>query len=731
MFKSSFAIVESSSSADELQEIENCIVKETPKCLLKYKSNVINLISDDELNEELEGSSRVIASSPIPLKIKPSFSKEPVEKEPIEIPSKKMKRLQKRKVEDLTCNSTASNVESSVQTEEDVSILSFINQTDSDELQFVFDAFEIDFSVVLQKRPFEEISHFENFVRKECKLTKVQLERLKSSIFSTVSLGKLLERIERICKNSMDTFHLLSQERILSSSSNDQFKLKSYQLYGISWMNNLFINGLGGILADEMGLGKTVQVISLVSYLINQGIDYGPFLVICPSSTMDNWFNEFKKWAAHIKIIKYYGTIEERFDLRDRYGFSNWNVIITTFSMGTSSKEDRKFLRKIQPSILFVDEAHFLKNCQSQKYISLFSIPSQHKILLTGTPLQNGIISFVILDLLELFSLFQFIIPDNLNIDLDQLKELFALNASRKNCNKSNDICIRKIKKLIEPFVLRRKKSDVLSDLPQKEEQVISCEMTRNQVSISEEFIKNQTKYNNNILIHLRKAANHPLMFRRRYTDATLRIIANQLFCELDFSTYSSLDDIEQELALLNDYEIHSTCAKYPKRLSSHLLLYDAFLDSGKTSNTLSLVQSILKSDPDGKILIFSQFIIILDILSDVFDYHSIPFHRLDGSMAVSDRQSLMNSFNNNENIKIFLLSSKAAGFGINLVSANYVIIHDIDYNPHNDKQAEDRCHRIGQTKTVKIYKLISKDSVEEKVLDIAEFKIKLDKKFQ
>ena len=314
---------------------------------------------------------------------------------------------------------------------------------------------------------------------------------------------------------------------------------------------------------------------------------------------------------------------------------------------------------------------------------------------------------------------------------MDRLKDLFSLNSSRKDCNKSNETCINKIRKLIEPFVLRRRKSEVLRDLPEKEEQVIHCDLTSSQAVIINDLIKHQSKFNNNILMHLRKAANHPLMFRHRFSTETIKLIAKQLFSELDFSDYSSIDDVEQELLILSDYEIHSACTKYPKRLEKYFLSYDAFLDSGKTVATLDLVQSILKNDHDGKILIFSQFISILDILGDVFEFHAIPFYRLDGSTTVSDRQSLMNSFNTDGRIKVFLLSSKAAGFGINLVSASYVIIHDIDYNPHNDKQAEDRCHRIGQTKIVKIYKMICKDSVEENTLDIANFKLKLDEKFK
>lgn len=248
---------------------------------------------------------------------------------------------------------------------------------------------------------------------------------------------------------------------------------------------------------------------------------------------------------------------------------------------------------------------------------------------------------------------------------MDQLRELFSLNSSRKQSSKTTEICIMKIKKLIEPFVLRRRKNDVLADLPEKQEQIVNCVMTMSQILISKELEQNQSKLNYNVLIHLRKAANHPLLFRHRYTEDILKQIARQLFCELDFCNYASVEDVEQELAALNDYQIHSTCVKYQKRLAKFCLSYDAFMDSGKALKTLEIVQQIIHDDPEGKILLFSQFVCILDILGDIFDHHSIPFHRLDGSMAVSERHALMNSFNTNKKSKFSSCPPKLPGLGL------------------------------------------------------------------
>lgn len=447
MFKNAVCILESSSEEEE--SLERDVIRETPKCLLK--GSVINLTNDTESDKATANVLQAKTSTPSPidqdknfsskLSIKPSLSgsnsfspnstcdsnspshstgfasinqdctshldnaqsggKRTAHKstEIIELGSSSdeldgnntysPKRIMKRIVQKGTERKTTEQIDDCSQLEDETTLSSFVNQASLEELTFVFEPFELDSQCLVQNRPFSSWNDIQNWLKKQHKFSSSQLQRLAEAIHSSLSLEKLLEKMDRIRISCENSFQLLTQSKILSKSSNEQFHLKQYQLYGISWMNNLCHNGFGGILADEMGLGKTVQVISLISYLVNQGINYGPFLVITPSSTMDNWYCEFQKWTPHLKIAKYYGTIDERFDLRDSIS-SNISVIITTFSMATSGKEDKKYLRRIQPSILFVDEGHFLKNCNSQKYLSIFSIPAEHRFLLTGTPLQNG-----------------------------------------------------------------------------------------------------------------------------------------------------------------------------------------------------------------------------------------------------------------------------------------------------------------------------------------------------
>lgn len=664
------------SSDEELESVPDFIVRETPRKMLP-------------LTRQLEGSIRscsVISSSPT----KP-------DQEAIDLVSpvvKKKRRLVK--LQDLES-------ESSEECEKNADLIHFINNCPVLPELMGLEA------EIMQQRPFSSIE-------KIPKLEKV-LPLLQESME--------LEKFRVISQSCELSFSLLSLEKSpvlkenkTSLPSNQGLSLKTHQIFGVSWMFNLYSNGLGGILADEMGLGKTVQVIAFISHLITTGTDYGPFLVICPSSVLSNWHNEFERWAPHIKVSKYHGSLDERYDLRESISNSIIDVLLTTYSMATSTKDDKRFLKKLDVSVMFVDEGHFLKNSLSQKYISITSIPAKQRILITGTPLQN--------DLMELFSLLQFITPSRLGVDFDLLKRLFTSHSGE---NASN---ISKIKKIIEPFVLRRKKCDVLQEMPQKNEQIVYCPMNESQKKINAMLqLKNSNCSFYNVNIQLRKAACHPLLFRNEYSNETLLSICKKLVSELEYSSYCSSEDLYNDLCdSASDYEIHQLCKRYSKRLGSFCLPVSCLFNCEKISAVFRIYHQALQKDSTSKFLIFSQFITVLDILEDVLEEKSIVFCRLDGSTPVMTRQNLMDEFNTNHSIKVFLLSSKAAGFGINLCSANHVIMYDIDYNPQNDRQAEDRCHRIGQTKDVHVYKLITQGSVDEKALDIATGKIALDRQF-
>ncbi len=728
-----------SSDEDELESLSDFIVKETPRKLLPMtrefdvanrigsareseRKTTISLLSDSEekssnsLEKELERKSSNASEYEFDeLSLEKFSSKKeshptaqrsfalssciviPSSPEPeANFPLQAMKRKRRLvKLQDLQ------ESKSEEESEKDLELLQYLNNSTS-----LHELGELE-EEILQKRPFSCIENVPS------------LELILPIVQESVELQKF-KVISQKCQASFSLLPLfdLESKGEDKKNSSSQLVLKPHQIFGVSWMLNLYSNGLGGILADEMGLGKTVQVISFISHLISTATDEGPFLVICPSSVLSNWFNEFERWAPRLKVVRYHGSMDERFDLRDSISNSIVDVVLTTYSMATSTKEDKKFLKKLNASVMFVDEGHFLKNNSSQKYISIIAITAKQRILITGTPLQN--------DLMELFSLLQFITPSELGVDFELLQRLFS------NCSGENSSNLCKIKSIIEPFVLRRKKCNVLHDMPQKNEKIIYCPMNEAQRKINAMlYEKNLNSLSYNVNIQLRKAACHPLLFRNEYSDEKLLTVCKKLVSELEYSSYGSSDELYTELwDSASDYEIHQMCKRYSKRLGSFCLPISSLFNCEKITAVFEIYQEALKEDSTSKFLIFSQFITVLDILEDVLEEKSISFCRLDGSTPVLTRQSMMDEFNSNSEIKVFLLSSKAAGFGINLCSANHVIMYDIDYNPQNDRQAEDRCHRIGQTKDVHVYKLITQGSVDEKALDIASGKIALDKQF-
>ena len=258
--------------------------------------------------------------------------------------------------------------------------------------------------------------------------------------------------------------------------------------------------------------------------------------------------------------------------------------------------------------------------------------------------------------------------------------------------------------------------------------------------------LKNGTDLNGHIAdsnhnINLRKAANHPLLFQRHFSPSSLSIISKALLVEREFEGCDNISQVMQLLGPQNDFELGSLCEKYSKRLYSQgqSLPWALHMESGKMAALIKLLQDeILPMTGTGnyqslnKVLIFSQFTSLLNILEHVLTYHGYLYYRLDGSTPVEERQQLVDDFNKeaDENYNIFLLSSKAAGCGINLTAANYVILYDVDYNPQNEKQAEDRCHRIGQEKIVNVIRMVAKDTVEEDILKMSMLKMKLDNEF-
>ncbi|KAF9931070.1 hypothetical protein FBU30_010899 [Linnemannia zychae] len=538
------------------------------------------------------------------------------------------------------------------------------------------------------------------------------------------------------------------------------FRLKGYQLLGINWLALLWRKKLSGILADEMGLGKTAQVIAFLAHLFENGED-GKFLVIVPSSTISNWMREFEKFCPELDVRCYYGSQAEREELRHELDEDpTYDVLVTTYNFATGNNDERKFLNRRGFKGIFLDEGHMVKNCTSARYKQLMSIKAPFRLLLTGTPLQNN--------LGELLSLLIFIMPDLFAEHEEVLRTMFKVKvdaSSEKSTLLSQERIIR-ARHMIAPFVLRRKKIHVLKDLPRKIEHVIYCELDSTQralydrimsssaiqaamdessdgdmdiieldsmdpkakakaLSKKSESVKKTTASKKatsqefaNVLMQLRKAANHPMLFREYYTDAKIKEMSKVITREIEFCD-SNIDYIEEDMSVMNDFELHRLCKQY-KSVNKYAMKGDPWMEGSKPQELKKLLPKLIFEDK-SRVLIFSQFTIVMDILESILTTMGYKYLRMDGSTKVEERQPMIDSFNDDESYKIFLLSTKAGGFGINLTGANVVIMYDLDYNPHNDKQAEDRAHQV------EVYKLIVRDTIEEQIYQLANLKLKLD----
>lgn len=515
-------------------------------------------------------------------------------------------------------------------------------------------------------------------------------------------------------------------------------ELKDYQQTGINWLNLLYHNKLSCILADDMGLGKTCQVISFLAYL-KQIKQTGPHLIVVPSSTLENWLREFSKFCPSIRVEPYYGSLQERAELREalQKRKNQYDVIVTTYNLAAGNKYDVAFLRNSEFNVVVYDEGHMLKNSMSERFNKLMKIRGNFRLLLTGTPLQNN--------LRELMSLLEFIMPSLFISKKESLASIFKQKAKTTDDNQGHNPllvqnAINRAKTMMKPFILRRKKDQVLKHLPAKHSKIATCTMTKTQREIYDNQIVQMKEYrrskvegrkvpNNtskNLIMSLRKASIHPLLFRHIYDDKKIDKMSKAILKEPAYAIDGNKQYIMEDMSVMSDLELHKLACSFPDTLSRYQLGNEEWMQSGKVDKLREILEDVIVKKQE-KILIFSLFTQVLDILEFVLATLGYKFLRLDGSTQVNERQSLIDKFYEDKTIPVFILSTKAGGFGINLVCANHVVIFDQSFNPHDDRQAADRSHRVGQTKEVYISTLVTEDSIEEQIHQLAKNKLALD----
>ncbi|CAJ1057683.1 lymphoid-specific helicase [Xyrichtys novacula] len=525
--------------------------------------------------------------------------------------------------------------------------------------------------------------------------------------------------------------------------------MRWYQIEGIEWLRMLWENGINGILADEMGLGKTIQCIAHIAMMIEKKV-MGPFLVVAPLSTLPNWINEFKHFSPEVSVLLYHGTQAERAKLlkqirRPQGSLNMCPVVVTSFEI---SMIDRKFLQRFQWKYLIVDEGHRIKNLNCRLVRELKMLPTDNKLLLTGTPLQNN--------LAELWSLLNFLLPevfDDLKsfeswFDIDSFGEAENVVAAERERN-----ILSMLHQILTPFLLRRLKSDVTLEVPPKKEIIVYAPLVAKQEAfytavVNKTIAKMLGQEKEEAPVTL-TSSGRPKRCSRKVVDYTEKeeemphnpekylekLLKKQ---EQSSSSFPVLDvqgplDAQIHLKLQNIFMLLKRCCNHPYLVeypldpaTQEFQINEQLVQSSGKLLILDRLLPALKAR-GHKVLVFSQMTSILDILMDYCYLRGFQYSRLDGSMSYADRDENMSKFSKDPEVFLFLLSTRAGGLGINLTAADTVIIFDSDWNPQADLQAQDRCHRIGQTKPVVVYRLVTANTIDQKILERASAKRKLE----
>ncbi|KAL4295967.1 hypothetical protein GQ457_12G005320 [Hibiscus cannabinus] len=464
---------------------------------------------------------------------------------------------------------------------------------------------------------------------------------------------------------------LSGNTRLVTQPTCIQGKMRDYQLAGLNWLIRLYENGINGILADEMGLGKTLQTISLLGYLHEYRGITGPHMVVAPKSTLGNWMNEIRRFCPVLRTVKFLGNPEERRYIReDLLVAGKFDVCVTSFEMAIKEKSA---LRRFSWRYIIIDEAHRIKNENSLLSKTMRLYNTNYRLLITGTPLQNN--------LHELWALLNFLLPEIFS-SAETFDEWFQISGE----NDEQEV-VQQLHKVLRPFLLRRLKSDVEKGLPPKKETILKVGMSQMQKQYYRALLQKDLEVVNaggerkrllNIAMQLRKCCNHPYLFQGAEPGP-------------------------------------------PYTTGDHLIT-----NAGK----MVLLDKLLPKlkERDSRVLIFSQMTRLLDILEDYLMFRGYQYCRIDGNTGGDDRDASIEAFNKPGSEKfVFLLSTRAGGLGINLATADVVILYDSDWNPQVDLQAQDRAHRIGQKKEVQVFRFCTEYTIEEKVIERAYKKLALD----
>ncbi|KAG1371207.1 Chromatin-remodeling complex ATPase [Cocos nucifera] len=479
------------------------------------------------------------------------------------------------------------------------------------------------------------------------------------------------EEDEECLKEEEGGFSSAGGTRLVSQPSCIQGKMRDYQLAGLNWLIRLYENGINGILADEMGLGKTLQTISLLGYLHEfRGIT-GPHMVVAPKSTLGNWMKEIRRFCPVLCAVKFLGNPDERKHIRENLLVAGkFDVCVTSFEMAIKEKNA---LRCFSWRYVIIDEAHRIKNENSLLSKTMRLYNTNYRLLITGTPLQNN--------LHELWSLLNFLLPEIFS-SAETFDEWFQISGE----NDQQEV-VQQLHKVLRPFLLRRLKSDVEKGLPPKKETILKVGMSQMQKQYYRALLQKDLEVINaggerkrllNIAMQLRKCCNHPYLFQGAEPGP-------------------------------------------PYVTGEHLIT-----NAGK----MVLLDKLLPKlkERDSRVLIFSQMTRLLDILEDYLMFCRYQYCRIDGNTGGEERDASIEAFNRPGSEKfIFLLSTRAGGLGINLATADVVILYDSDWNPQVDLQAQDRAHRIGQKKEVQVFRFCMEYTIEEKVIERAYKKLALD----